>query len=114
MQQSGGLLLDAVRAASTPLFSSHREENANESVRGAISIADFVLASLKTSLYNNSIKLLPSGGYVMSEFIAHLYSGRAYTSEEIISFSQSPMTHFADIDEEMQFHADANMCNSVV
>lgn len=43
----------------------------------------------------------------MSEFIAHLYSGRAYTSEEIISFSQSPMTHFADIDKEMQFHADA-------
>lgn len=43
----------------------------------------------------------------MSEFIAHLYSGRAYTSKEIISFSQSPMTHFADIDKEMQFHADA-------
>ena len=42
----------------------------------------------------------------MSEFIAHLYSGRAYTSEEIISFSQSPMTHFADIDKEMQFHKD--------
>ena len=40
----------------------------------------------------------------MSEFITHLYSGRAYTSEEMISFSQSPLTHFADIDKEMQFH----------
>lgn len=40
----------------------------------------------------------------MSEFATHLYSGRAYTSEEIISFSQSPTTHFAQIDKEMQFH----------
>lgn len=40
----------------------------------------------------------------MSEFITHLYSGRAYASEEVISFSQSPLTHFADIDKEMQFH----------
>lgn len=40
----------------------------------------------------------------LSEFATHLYSGRAYTSEEIISFSQSPATHFAQIDKEMQFH----------
>ena len=40
----------------------------------------------------------------MSEFETHLYSGRAYTSEETISFSQSPTTHFADISKEMQFH----------
>lgn len=43
----------------------------------------------------------------MSEFNTHLYSGRAYTSEEIISFSQSPTTHFSDIDKEMQFHKEA-------
>lgn len=40
----------------------------------------------------------------MNEFVTHLYSGRVYTSEEIISFSQSPTTHFADVDKEMQFH----------
>lgn len=40
----------------------------------------------------------------MNEFMTHLYSGRAYTSEEIISFSQSPITHFAHVDKEMQFH----------
>ncbi len=40
----------------------------------------------------------------MSEFATHLYSGRAYSSEEIISFSQSPATNFAQIDKEMQFH----------
>ncbi len=40
----------------------------------------------------------------MSEFITHLYSGRAYTAEERISFSQSPTTHYADMEKEMQFH----------
>ena len=40
----------------------------------------------------------------MSEFVTHLYSGRAYTSEETISFSKNPLTHFADVDKEMQFH----------
>lgn len=44
----------------------------------------------------------------MSEFITHLYSGRAYTSEESISFSQSPLTHFADVDKEMEFHQNAS------
>ena len=43
----------------------------------------------------------------MTEFMTHLYSGRGYTSEEIISFSQSPATHYADIDKEMQFHKGA-------
>lgn len=40
----------------------------------------------------------------MSEFFTHLYSGRAYTAKETISFSQSPTTHFSEIDKEMQFH----------
>lgn len=40
----------------------------------------------------------------MSEFITHNYSGRAYSSEEIISFSNSPLTHLADIEQEMQYH----------
>ena len=40
----------------------------------------------------------------MSEFITHLYSGKNYSSEEIISFSKSPLTHLADMDKEMQFH----------
>jgi hypothetical protein len=44
------------------------------------------------------------GVIAMSEFMTHLFSGRAYTSEEIISFSQCPMTHYPDIAKEMQFH----------
>ena len=44
----------------------------------------------------------------MSQFITHLYSGRAYSSEEIISFSNSPLKHFADVDKEMQFHQDVS------
>ena len=44
----------------------------------------------------------------MSQFISHLYSGRAYSSEEIISFSNNPLTHFADVDKEMQFHKDVS------
>ncbi len=40
----------------------------------------------------------------MSEFLTHQYSGRAYTAEENVSFSQCKTTHFADIDKEMQFH----------
>ena len=41
----------------------------------------------------------------MSEFITQLYSGRAYTSQEIISFSQSPLTHYVDVDTEMKYHS---------
>ena len=44
----------------------------------------------------------------MSEFNTHLYSGRAYSSEETISFSNSPHTHFADVDKEMQFHQNVS------
>ena len=44
----------------------------------------------------------------MSQFISHLYSGRAYSSEEIISFSNNPLMHFADVDKEMQFHKDVS------
>ncbi len=40
----------------------------------------------------------------VSDFISHLFSGRQYTAQEIISFSQSPLTHYADIDTEMQYH----------
>ncbi len=40
----------------------------------------------------------------MSDFVSHVFSGRQYTSQEIISFSQSPLTHYADIDTEMQYH----------
>lgn len=42
-----------------------------------------------------------------SGFELHKYSGRAYTADEIISFSQSPLTHFADVDREMAFHTGA-------
>ena len=44
----------------------------------------------------------------MSQFITHLYSGRAYSSEKIISFSNNPLKHFADVDEEMQFHQNVS------
>lgn len=43
----------------------------------------------------------------MSEFLTHLYTGRPYTAEETISFSQLPLTHFSDISKEMQFHRTA-------
>lgn len=39
-----------------------------------------------------------------SEFVTQRFSGRAYTAEETISFSQNPRTHLADMDEEMRFH----------
>lgn len=41
---------------------------------------------------------------IMSEFITQSFSGRAYTSEEIVSFSNCPLTHLADIEQEMHFH----------
>lgn len=41
----------------------------------------------------------------MNSFITQRYSGRAYTAEESISFSNSPNTHFADIKKEMQYHS---------
>lgn len=44
----------------------------------------------------------------MCEFVTQLYSGRSYSSEETISFSKSPHTHYADVDKEMQFHQNAN------
>lgn len=40
----------------------------------------------------------------MSEFETHLYSARAYSAEECISFSQCPRTHLADVEREMAFH----------
>ena len=44
----------------------------------------------------------------MSEFVTHLYSGRAYTAEETISFSKTPLTHFPDVDKEMQCHQNVS------
>ncbi len=41
----------------------------------------------------------------MSEFELHKFSGMKYQSSQMISFSQSPLTHLADVDEEMRFHA---------
>lgn len=40
----------------------------------------------------------------MSEFELHKFSGMQYRSSQIISFSQSPLTHLADVDEEMRYH----------
>lgn len=44
----------------------------------------------------------------MSEFMTQEYSARAYTSEEIISFSGSPLTHFPDMEREMEFHRNVS------
>jgi len=40
----------------------------------------------------------------MGEFELHKYSGIAYESKQIITFSENPSTAIADIDEEMKFH----------
>lgn len=40
----------------------------------------------------------------MSEFELHRFSGMKYSSPQIISFSQSPLTHLPDVDEEMRYH----------
>lgn len=44
----------------------------------------------------------------MSQFLIHRYSGRCYSAEETISFSQSPQTSLADIDQEMAFHLNVD------
>ena len=44
----------------------------------------------------------------MSVFFTHRYSGRWYSSEESISFSQSPQTNFADVDKEMTCHLNVD------
>ncbi|MBQ3147366.1 MAG: hypothetical protein IJB91_06530 [Oscillospiraceae bacterium] len=44
----------------------------------------------------------------MSIFLTHRYSGRCYSAEETISFSQSPQTSLADVDREMAFHLGAD------
>ena len=44
----------------------------------------------------------------MSNFHTHLHSGRCYSSEECISFSQSPQTNFADVDKEMTYHLNVD------
>ena len=50
----------------------------------------------------------------MSEFELHKYSGMAYESEQIISFSDSPTTASPNIDEEMKYHTGVSavkVCN---
>lgn len=44
----------------------------------------------------------------MSAFLTHRYSGRCYSAEENISFSQSPQTSLPDVDQEMAFHLDVD------
>ncbi len=44
----------------------------------------------------------------MSRFLTHRYSGRCYSSEETISFSQSPQTNLANMDQEMAFHLNVD------
>ncbi len=44
----------------------------------------------------------------MSKFLTHRYSGRCYSAEESISFSQSPQTNLADVDQEMAFHLNVD------
>ena len=40
----------------------------------------------------------------MSEFELHKYSGMAYESNQIITFSQNPSMALSDIDEKMKYH----------
>ena len=50
----------------------------------------------------------------MSEFELHKYSGMAYESNQIITFSQTPSIALPDIDEEMKHHvgvAAVEVCN---
>ena len=44
----------------------------------------------------------------MSEFELHKYSGMAYESNQIITFSQTPSVALPDVDEEMKFHTGAS------
>lgn len=44
----------------------------------------------------------------MSEFELHKYSGMAYESNQIITFSKNPYRALPDIDEEMKFHVGAS------
>ena len=50
----------------------------------------------------------------MSDFDLHKYSGMAYESDQIITFSQIPSMALPDIDEEMKYHIDEStvkVCN---
>lgn len=40
----------------------------------------------------------------MSEFELHKYSGMAYESNQLITFSENPSRALPDVDEEMKFH----------
>ena len=50
----------------------------------------------------------------MNEFEVHKYSGMAYESKQIITFSENPSMALPDIDEEMKYHvgvSDIEVCN---
>ena len=50
----------------------------------------------------------------MSEFELHKYSGMAYESNQIITFSENPSIALSDVDEEMKFHVGVSsikVCN---
>ena len=50
----------------------------------------------------------------MSKFELHKYSGMAYESKQIITFSGNPAIALADVDEEMKFHTEVSaveVCN---
>lgn len=50
----------------------------------------------------------------MSDFELHKYSGMAYESNQIITFSQTPSMALPDIDEEMKYHVGmtaVQVCN---
>ena len=44
----------------------------------------------------------------MSDFELHKYSGMAYESAQIITFSENPFKALPDVDEEMKFHLDVS------
>lgn len=52
--------------------------------------------------------LFPQRRHQTPPFLTHRYSARRYTSNETISFSQSPRTHLPDVDREMTFHLSAD------
>ena len=50
----------------------------------------------------------------MSKFELHKYSGMAYDSKQIITFSENATRALADVDEEMKFHTEVSaveVCN---
>ena len=44
----------------------------------------------------------------MNEFELHKYSGMAYKTDQIITFSEDPISELSDIDKKMERHIDAS------